>query len=90
MATSVKPPKRKTHPPVPTREESLGARLDRLAAEVGALRNELVKLRGEVHVMRGTRRNAPPPLPRPSEDDVITVDERDVTLESVKPPRGRR
>jgi hypothetical protein len=90
MTHTVKPPKRKTHPPTPTRDGGVSGRLDTLVAEVAALRAEVVKLRGEVHLLRATgRRQVPPPLPR-IEEDVITVDEREVTLESLRPPRTRR
>ncbi len=61
-----------------------------LHADVDALRSEVSALRAELALAVARMRKLPPPLPAENWDEVISVDEREVILESIRPPRARR
>jgi hypothetical protein len=67
----------------------LRQKTDAMRADIGALRSLVVGMPASVRTRKG-----PPPLPiehttdRRSSPDIIMVDERDVTLESIR-PKGR-
>lgn len=60
---------------------SLRLRMDAMYGEIEALRKD-------VAARRGAGRIVPPPLPPDAGTEIIVVDERDVTLESIR-PKGR-
>jgi hypothetical protein len=63
----------------------LRQKTDAMRADIGALRSLVVRTPGS-----GRSRKGPPPLPieHVSSPEIIMVDERDVTLESIR-PKGR-
>jgi hypothetical protein len=72
------------------------AGLARATSDIAALRvsvevivAELDELRARVATSLARRRSQPPPLPEDGNHEIITVDEREVTLESIRPKRPR-
>jgi hypothetical protein len=72
------------------------AGLARATSDIAALRvsvevlvSELDDLRALVATGLSRRRSRPPPLPEGNSHEIITVDEREVTLESIRPKKPR-
>jgi hypothetical protein len=72
------------------------AALAKATDEIAALRHHIDLVRVDLDALRGTVmglpsvRKVPPPLPPEGTPEVILVDERDVTLESIHPKALRR
>jgi hypothetical protein len=72
------------------------AGLARVTSDIAALRvsvevivAELDDLRAHMATSPSRRRKLPPPVLRDTSHEIITVDEREVTLESIRPKRPR-
>ena len=61
-------------------------RLTKCEAELDAMRALVETLRAEVDEARTRVRKAPPPLPADLSEEIISLDEREVTLETARPP----
>jgi hypothetical protein len=64
-----------------TRTEVAGMKV-----EVGSLRAAVELLREELALAIARLRKLPPPLPAENWDEVISVDERELILDSIRPP----
>src|SRR5579859_7475543 len=62
----------------------------RLHADVDLLRAEVETLRSELALAMARIRRVPPPLPAHHHEEVISVDEREVVLETIRPRRPKR
>jgi hypothetical protein len=82
-------PRRKTPPP-DWRIAGCEAQLDNLRVEVEALRGELHRVKTELASVIRRMRKHPPPLPEHRAEEIITVDEGEIVLETVRPPRSKR
>jgi hypothetical protein len=69
--------------------QKLRAEVDALHADADTLRGDVATLRNELALAKASMRKLPPPLPAQNWDDVITVDEKEVILGSIRPPQRR-
>lgn len=87
-------------PRKPTAQAEIEARLEKCESQLASARHEIGTLRAEFNMVSARLeslnvemalaaarvRKLPPPLPAENWDDVISVDEKEVILESIRPP----
>ncbi len=73
------------------RLQACEAEIERSHADIALLRGEIADLRFAIGRLATTGRKHPPPLPRDTPDEIISLDSSEVTLESLRPrpPRIR-